>query len=161
MKDPPSTERIMMHTLLSHYPVILTLAVAWGEMDAFQHVNNVVYFRYFESARIAYLERLGVTDFMNTSGIGPILHSVNCRFRIPVTYPDTLYVGVRVTQMGSDRFVMDQCLVSEQHQKIAAQGDAITVTYDYNTASKAPLPPLIRARIEALEAGVGNRIAPM
>ena len=150
-----------MNHLLSRYPVILTIPVAWGDMDAFQHVNNVVYFRYFESARITYLERLGVADFMNTSGIGPILHSVNCRFRIPVTYPDTVHVGVRVTQMGSDRFVMDQCLVSQQYQKIAAQGDAVTVTYDYAQATKAPLPALIRARIEALEAEVENIIEPM
>ncbi len=145
-----------MQQLLAAYPVILAIPVAWGDMDAFQHVNNVVYFRYFESARIAYLERLAVADFVATSGIGPILHSVNCRFRIPVTYPDTVHVGVRVTQLASDRFVMDQCLVSEQHGKIAAQGDAITVTYDYAKATKAPLPPLVRARIEQLEASVGN-----
>lgn len=145
-----------MQSLLAAYPVILAIPVAWGDMDAFQHVNNVVYFRYFESARIVYLERLDVADFVTTSGVGPILHSVNCRFRIPVTYPDTVHVGVRVTAIGSDRFVMDQCLVSEQHQKIAAQGDAITVTYDYANATKAPLPPLVRARIEQLEASVGN-----
>jgi acyl-CoA thioester hydrolase len=150
-----------MNNLLSQYPVILAIPVAWGDMDAFQHVNNVVYFRYFESARIAYLERLDVAGFMQTTGIGPILHSVNCRFRIPVTYPDTVHVGVRVTQIGSDRFVMDQCLVSAQHQKIAAQGDAITVTYDYTKATKAPLPSVVRARIETLEASVGNTIQPM
>ena len=150
-----------MNNLLSRYPVILAIPVAWGDMDAFQHVNNVVYFRYFESARIAYLERLGVADFMTSSGIGPILHSVNCRFRIPVTYPDTVHVGVRVTRMGSDRFVMDQCLVSAQHQQIAAQGDAITVTYDYANATKAPLPALIRERISGLEAAQGTIIEPM
>jgi acyl-CoA thioester hydrolase len=150
-----------MNNLLSQYPVILAIPVAWGDMDAFQHVNNVVYFRYFESARIAYLEHLDVAGFMQTTGIGPILHSVNCRFRIPVTYPDTVHVGVRVTQIGSDRFVMDQCLVSAQHQKIAAQGDAITVTYDYTKATKAHLPAVVRARIEALEASVGNTIQPM
>ena len=150
-----------MNNLLSHYPVILAIPVAWGDMDAFQHVNNVVYFRYFESARIAYLERLEVAGFMQATGIGPILHSVNCRFRIPVTYPDTVHVGVRVTQIGSDRFVMDQCLVSAQHEKIAAQGDAITVTYDYTKGAKAPLPAAVRARIETLEASVGNTIQPM
>ena len=104
-----------MNELLAAYPVVLAIPVAWGDMDAFQHVNNVVYFRYFESARIAYLERLAVADFVATSGVGPILHSVNCRFRLPVTYPDTVHVGVRVTELASDRFVMDQCLVSEQH----------------------------------------------
>lgn len=150
-----------MNNLLSRYPVILAIPVAWGDMDAFQHVNNVVYFRYFESARIAYLERLDVAGFMQTTGIGPILHSVNCRFRIPVTYPDTVHVGVRVTKIGSDRFVMDQCLISAQHQQIAAQGDAITVTYDYEQAIKATLPPPLRERIMQLEASVGNTVQAM
>ena len=150
-----------MNNLLSHYPVILAIPVAWGDMDAFQHVNNVVYFRYFESARIAYLERLEVAGFMQATGIGPILHSVNCRFRIPVTYPDTVHVGVRVTQIGSDRFVMDQCLVSAHHQQIAAQGDATTVTYDYTKGAKAPLPAAVRTRIEMLESSVGNTIQTM
>ena len=146
-----------MHELLALYPVTLTLRVAWGDMDAFQHVNNTVYFRYFESARIAYLEQLQVADFMRGRGVGPILHSVNCRFRLPVTYPDTVVVGVRVTQLGIDRFVMEQVLVSEQHQKIAAQGEAITVTYDYDQQCKAPIPPLVLARITALEATVGQQ----
>lgn len=148
----------LMHELLALYPVTLTLRVAWGDMDAFQHVNNTVYFRYFESARIAYLEQLQVADFMRGRGVGPILHSVNCRFRLPVTYPDTVVVGVRVTQLGVDRFVMEQVLVSEQHQKIAAQGEAITVTYDYDQQCKAPIPPLVLTRIKALEATVGHQL---
>ncbi len=130
-------------------------------MDAFQHVNNVTYFRYFESARIAYLARLAVADFITTSGVGPILHSVNCRFRIPLTYPDTVHVGIRVMKMGSDRFVMDQCLVSAAQQQVAAQGDAIIVTYDYRCGAKAALPAAVRAAILALEATVGNTVEPL
>ncbi|MCB0189927.1 MAG: acyl-CoA thioesterase [Caldilineaceae bacterium] len=145
-----------MPELLAAYPITLAIRVAWGDMDAFQHVNNTIYFRYFESARIAYLERLGVADFIATSGVGPILHSVNCRFRLPVTYPDTVHVGVRVTALGADRMVMDQCLVSERHGKIAAQGNAITVTYDYGRGVKAPLPTVVRNAIFDLEAQVGN-----
>lgn len=147
-----------MHELLATYPVTIALRVAWGDMDAFQHVNNTIYFRYFESARIAYLERLAVADFVGREGIGPILHSVNCRFRLPVTYPDTVHVGVRVTALGRDRMVMDQCLVSEQYGKIAAQGDAITVTYDYHRQIKAPIPATVWERIIALEATVGNTV---
>lgn len=150
-----------MNELLALYPVTFSLRVAWGDMDAFQHVNNTVYFRYFESARIAYLEQLQVPDFMSGRGVGPILHSINCRFRLPVTYPDTVVVGVRVTQIGVDRFVMEHILVSEQRQKIAAQGEALTVTYDYDHLCKAPLPRLVRERMIALEQTVGHQPAPM
>ncbi len=49
----------MFDALLPSYPVVVEWDVAWGDMDAYGHVNNVVYFRYFEQARIAYLERIG------------------------------------------------------------------------------------------------------
>jgi acyl-CoA thioester hydrolase len=51
-----------MQDLLAEYPLVIEIPVAWGEMDAFQHVNNIVYLRYAESARIAYLERAGLSD---------------------------------------------------------------------------------------------------
>lgn len=51
-----------MHQSLEGFPVVIELPVVWGEMDAFAHVNNVVYFRYFESARIAYLERINCLE---------------------------------------------------------------------------------------------------
>ena len=50
-------EEMFMEKLTERYPVVIEIPVAWGEMDAFQHLNNIVYFRYFESARIAYFER--------------------------------------------------------------------------------------------------------
>jgi len=100
-----------MNELLAAYPFTLTLRVAWGDMDAYQHVNNTLYFRYFESARIAYMDQLAVAGFMSNRGIGPILHSINCRFRLPVTYPDTVVIGVRVTEIAEDRFIMDHCLI--------------------------------------------------
>jgi acyl-CoA thioesterase FadM len=53
-----------MHDLLAGYPVVIEIPVAWGEMDAFQHVNNVAYIRYFESGRIAYFERQPMMEEM-------------------------------------------------------------------------------------------------
>jgi len=67
----------------------IQITVAWGEMDAFQHVNNVVYFKYFESARINYFEETGINAHMQTTGVGPILGNTQCRFKAPLTYPDT------------------------------------------------------------------------
>ena len=79
-----------MENLLRDYPVIIDIPVAWGEMDAFQHLNNVVYFRYFESARIAYFDAIDAMKVMETTGVGPILAETRCRYRIPLTFPDTV-----------------------------------------------------------------------
>jgi acyl-CoA thioester hydrolase len=140
-----------MQDLLAGYPVILDITVAWGEMDAFQHVNNIVYLRYAESARIAYLEQAGLSESMEGTGIGPILASINCRYLFPVTYPDIVRVGTRVTEIGADRFTVHFRIVSTRHGRVAAQGDSVIVSYDYRNGSKVPLPEPMRVAILALE----------
>src|SRR4029077_12717598 len=59
--------------LLSGFPVVVRQNVIWGEMDAYNHVNNVVYFRYFENARLEYMARLDWFNYEKETGIGPIL----------------------------------------------------------------------------------------
>ena len=146
-----------MNDLLAHCPVVIEIPVAWGEMDSFQHVNNVIYLRYFESARVAYFEQLKLLEFMNQTGIGPILASIQCRFKLPLTYPDTVSVGTRVPKIEHDRFTMEYWMVSHRHQKIAAEGDGVIVSFNYRENKKAPLPEEVKRRIEELEATVAKR----
>jgi len=145
-----------MQELLRTYPVVFETPVAWGEMDSLQHVNNIVYFRYFESARMAYFDRLGLWDYMNETGVGPILAATECKFRIPLTYPDTVSIGATVPAVEADRFVMKYVVVSHRHDRAAAEGEGLIVAYDYRALQKAALPDVIRQRIEALEMGVGK-----
>jgi acyl-CoA thioester hydrolase len=140
-----------MEKLLEGYPVIIEIPVAWGEMDSLQHVNNIVYFRYFESARMAYFDEIDIWSYMDETGIGPILASTQCKFRIPLSYPDTVAVGTRITNLEEDRFLMKYLVVSRQHQRIAAEGEGVIVSYDYRGKKKASLPDEIKARIERLE----------
>ncbi len=144
----------MPQELLKIYPVVIEVPVAWGEMDALRHVNNIVYFRYFESARMAYFTRLDIWDYMNETGVGPILASTACKFKFPLVYPDTVSVGTRITDIEADRFVMKYVVVSHAHAKVAAEGEGLVVSYDYRALRKAPLPGEIKKRIEALEASV-------
>jgi acyl-CoA thioester hydrolase len=60
-----------MQELLKSFPVVVEIPVIWGDMDSFQHVNNVIYFRYFESARIQYFEAVGLMDIVETIGSRP------------------------------------------------------------------------------------------
>ncbi len=145
-----------MAETIDGYPVVIELPVVWGEMDAFGHVNNIVYFRYFESARIAYFEKLDVLDLMNRTGIGPILASTACRFRIPLNYPDEVLVGARVTGLGSDRFTMHYLVESKKLGKTAAEGDGEIVSFHYREKRKAAIPDEIRQRIISLEKTKGH-----
>lgn len=148
MEDP--------NTLLGRFPVVIEVPIAWGDMDAFGHVNNTVFFRYFESARIAYLDRLEFRGADGGPGIGPILASTQCRFRRPLAYPDTVLIGARVSLLGEDRFTHEYRLVSRALNEIAAEGSGIVVAYDYGARAKCAIPTAVRARIEALEGAPGQ-----
>jgi acyl-CoA thioester hydrolase len=140
-----------MHELLTGYPVIIDQVVDWGDMDSFQHVNNVVYIRYFENARVAYFERMGWKAYLAETGIGPILATVHARFRRAVTYPDTLLVGVRVASMSADRYTMDYRVVSTQQNELVTTGETVVVTFDYRAGTKTDIPGEMRRRIEQIE----------
>jgi acyl-CoA thioester hydrolase len=135
---------------LEDYPVVIEETVLWGEMDAFQHVNNTVYFRYFESARIAYFQAVGYLDWMRAEGSGPILASTSCRFRRPLTWPDSIQIGARVSELGEDRFTMEYAIYSQSQQTIAAIGQGVAVHFDYRGGGKQPIPGSIREAIEKL-----------
>ena len=140
-----------MDELLRDFPVTIRIPVAWGEMDAFQHVNNVVYFRYFESARITYFDAIEIMNVMETTGVGPILAETRCRYRIPLTFPDTVTVGVRVSALAPQGFAMQYAVTSRRHGKLAAEGEGRIVTIDYNGGGKTDLPKVVRERILSLE----------
>lgn len=138
--------------MLSAYPVVVDVVVAWGEMDVLGHVNNIVFLRWFETARIEYLEHVGIAfNGLRTSEHGVILAANSCRYRVPVTYPDTLSVGVRVSALGDDRFVMEHAALSRNLGKVVAEGDALVVSYDYVAGRRVPLRPDHRVAIIALE----------
>jgi acyl-CoA thioester hydrolase len=139
--------------LLAGYPVVVDIPVAWGEMDAFGHVNNTVYFRYFETARIAYFEALGYMKATEATGVGPILAHADCRFRLPLEYPDRVRVGARADEVTESGFLMHYRAVSERHGKVAAEGTGRIVSFDYRQGGKSPLQREIVEAIAHLEGG--------
>ena len=98
--------------LVREFPVVVTTMVAWGDMDANSHVNNVIYFRYIEHARLHYFGLLGFSRMQQETGIGPILAWADCRFRLRVTYPDTVSIATRIVDVEAERFAMDSIIVS-------------------------------------------------
>ncbi|HMV69943.1 MAG TPA: thioesterase family protein [Myxococcota bacterium] len=126
------------------------IPVAWGDMDAFQHVNNTVYLRWFETARIAAFQASGWVAEMERTGVGPILARTTAVFRAPVSWPDTVAVTARLEDLGEDRFTMRYVVESARLGRVAAEGDARIVSYDYRAGTRAPLPPAIRDELVRL-----------
>ncbi len=138
--------------MMKDYPVVVDIDVRWGDMDALVHVNNIVYFQYFQLARGAYLQRIGMPP------AGPAWHDFGwiigancCRYKVPVTFPDTLSVGARVGALSEDRMLMEYRVVSTKLDKIAAEGEALVFAYDFGAGRKARIRDEVREAILALE----------
>jgi acyl-CoA thioester hydrolase len=141
------------HRLLTGFPVVIAIPVQWGEMDAYGHVNNAVFFRYFESARMAYLDRCGFVESYTRDKVGAILHSTQCRYWRPVFHPDTVLIGARTDEVLADRLRMTYRVVSTAQNEVAAEGAGLIVSFDYEAHRKTALPEQVRAAIEELERG--------
>jgi acyl-CoA thioester hydrolase len=143
-------------SLLADCPVVIEQAVAWGDMDAYRHVNNVVYFRYFENVRLEYFRRLDWPALEQATGVGPILAATSARFRRALTYPDTILIGTRMTEIGADRFTLYYRIVSRTQAALTTEGEGVVVSFDHGRGIKAPLPDDLRQRIRTLEASVAR-----
>jgi acyl-CoA thioester hydrolase len=119
-------------------------------MDALGHVNNARYFTWFESARMALFERLGLAGSGRPT-LGPILAHARCDFLAPVRYPAEVEVGARIRELGTTSFVMEYAAVcTDAPGTPVAQGEGVVVLIDYTSGAKVPIPAALRAALEAL-----------
>lgn len=132
-----------MERFIKEYPINTTIPVAWGEMDALQHVNNVVYFRYFETARIDFFNQINLLTELQSAKIGPVISENTARYKRPVTFPDTLLVGVSISDIKQDRFMMHYSVYSQVQQAVTTLGSSQVVMFNFKTGKKAELTPAL------------------
>jgi len=134
-----------------HLPVQKDQDILWGDMDEFGHINNTVYFRYFEDIRMIYFEKVGIMEYKQQHNIGPILANTQCQFRLPLTYPDTITISTSTGKIEGKRFMMEYKVYSQQHQKLAAEGNGLIIFYDYERKKSCEVPESIKQTIEKIE----------
>jgi acyl-CoA thioester hydrolase len=136
--------------VLDEFPVKINLTVNWGEMDAYGHVNNANYFRYFEASRVRYIEEIGFHEYFRSQGFAGVLSRVSCNFIVPLKYPDDLTIGTRVTEISSDTIVMEHFVASSQ-KGLVAFGESELAIYDFSKDRKIQIPDFLRMSIDKLE----------
>jgi acyl-CoA thioester hydrolase len=120
------------------------IAIRWGDMDAMGHVNNAVYFRYLEIARVEWLDSLGGAP--NPAGEGPVIANAFCNFYRQLEYPGEVIAKHYVSNPGRSSF--DTWITLERADApgvICAAGGATTVWMDFPAQKSAPLPDWLRA----------------
>jgi acyl-CoA thioester hydrolase len=139
---------LQMNKLEKDSSLVLYQDVIWGDADAFGHVNNTVYFRYFEDVRIAYFVKTGVLETKETLNLGPILATTQCDFKLPLTYPDRIHIGCKAMITGPKKVLMEYTIFSERFNEVAATGSSLVIFYDYNNSCSCEIPEQVSAAIK-------------
>lgn len=132
------------------YPISITLRIDWCDMDIFKHVNNVMYFKYIQSARVNYWEQAGLADMYKNEGIIAMLLSTQCRYLKPLYYPGNVIIKSSVSFIKNTSFGLIHQLFNEQGDLVAELQD-VMVLFDDKTQVKITVPQAVRARIMSLE----------
>ena len=129
---------------------VARIDVQWADVDRMQHVNNVVFFRWFETARTNYFDRL---DFGANAGpdVFPILVQIGCDFRAQVRQPDVVRVGYATTKLGRSSVAHAYQVTSEKQQAVVAEGSGTWICFDYRNQRPLPIPEPLLAAMERVE----------
>jgi len=119
------------------------IPIRWGDMDAYGHVNNTIYFRYMEQARCEWLEALGYK--VAPEGHAPVIINAACTFQIPMTYPGTVEVRTYAGELGRSSFVTSYEMRIDGDEAVYAHGAAKIVWMDTATGKSVPIPDALRA----------------
>ncbi|MGB5080595.1 MAG: thioesterase family protein [Burkholderiales bacterium] len=131
------------------YRHFLPIGTRWMDNDVYQHVNNVVYYSYFDTVVNRYLVDAGVLDL----GVGPVIGLVvetACQYFSPIAFPDTVHAGLRVGKLGRTSVRYEVGIFRNEQTEASAQGHFVHVYVDRASNRPVPLPPALRAVLEPL-----------
>ncbi len=125
--------------------------IRWSDMDAYQHVNNARYMSYMEAGRIHLFEQI-VLENWQTAPSGPVLVSLSCNFRQPVTYPAVLDVGTCVVKIGRTSFELQHNMFLENTDALVADATSTVVWVSRASGAPTELGDELRRRLELFSA---------
>lgn len=136
------------------YRAFLTIPTRWMDNDAYGHVNNVVYYSYFDTAVNEHLMREGGLDIERDPFVGYVVET-SCRFDRPLTFPDVLEAGLRVVKLGTSSVVYEIALFRQGEDSAAAQGRFVHVWVERATRRPVRVPDKIRRALAQLVDRIG------
>ncbi len=135
----------------SDYRHFHPIATRWMDNDAYGHVNNVVYYSYFDTVVNEYLIRAGVLDIERGGVIGLVVET-QCRYFSELAFPQAVHAGLRVARIGSSSVRYEIGIFADAEEAACAQGHFVHVYVDRSTRRPTPLPAPLRAALERIHA---------
>ncbi|MES2523139.1 MAG: thioesterase family protein [Gemmatimonadota bacterium] len=141
---PPSARR-------EQYPHLSTIDTRWMDNDAYGHVNNVVYYSFFDTAVNRWLIEQGVLDIAGSASIGLVVET-SCRYLKPISFPDRVTAGIRVARLGRSSVRYEIALFSNEDVEASAEGYFVHVYVDRDSRTSVPIPDATRVALTRLTA---------
>jgi acyl-CoA thioester hydrolase len=141
MKPTPDTR--------ARYPHFLAITTRWNDNDPYQHVNNVVYYEWFDTVVNQYLLAHGVLDIAASPVVGLVVET-KCNYFSPMSFPDLVHAGLRVAKLGGSSVRYEIGLFRNHEAVAAAQGHFVHVYVDRASSKPVPLPEPLRAALAPL-----------
>ena len=132
------------------YRHFLEIPTRWGDNDAYAHINNVVYYSYFDTVVSRYLLASGAIDLTSSEVIGVVVET-GCRYLAPISFPDLVTAGLRVTRIGNTSIRYEIGIFRNAEDEASAEGHFIHVYVDRATQTRpTPLPQALREAVAPL-----------
>lgn len=133
------------------YPVLWPVPTRWADNDHYGHVNNVTYYAYFDTAVNAWLMHATGVDIRELPALG-VVAQTSCQFHGPISFPDRLRVGLRISRLGRSSITYDLAVFRETEGglELSATGTFVHVYVDARTRESIPIPDIIRTAAAGL-----------
>ena len=132
------------------YAAFRQISTRWMDNDVYRHVNNVVYYSFFDTAVNQMLIEAGVLDIANSPAIGLVVET-QCRYFAPIAFPDLVHAGVRVAKLGNSSVRYEIGLFRGDEEQASAEGHFVHVYVDRQTNRSCPIPDETRAFLSTLQ----------
>ena len=131
------------------FPKIITMTTRWSDNDIYLHVNNVVYFSYFDTAVNQNLVETGVLTIENSEVVGLVVNN-QCQFFASISFPDTVHVGLSVEKIGNSSVTYRLGIFKNDENQLSALGSYTHVYVNRKTQRPVAIPEKTRAVFESL-----------
>ena len=146
------------HTVRASYRVFVSLDTRWMDNDAYGHVNNVVYYSFFDTAVNRWLIEQGVLDIATSPAIGVVVET-QCRYFSSITFPDRVTAGLRVAHLGTSSARYEIGLFRNDEDTAAASGHFVHVYVDRATRKTVEMPAEVRQVLDANRTVVSGQLS--
>lgn len=124
----------------------ISLRIDWSELDVFGHVNNVTFNKYAQSARLNYVDTIGLMELHKTQNIGFMVAETNCQFKKELLFPGNIHIQTKIDFVKNTSFALDHNMTNDNGEIVAIAKDVLVV-FDFNTREKCLIPEGIKEKL--------------